>query len=219
MSRQRHGRVRLFVVHCYEVMRLGLRAILEREPHFEVVGDAGSAKSAVPACRQLQPHIVLMDARLRDRPGIDAWREIHDTSPSIRVIFVAPPDEDEARLSRLLAEGHGLMFKDIDGRSLVRAVEHVADGHSWIGPQATRWLVARVTGAAGRAAPGVRLSPQERRVLAEVAAGKTNKQIARALQLSDKTVKNYLSHVFQKLNVSRRSEAAARFARSGSSFG
>jgi DNA-binding NarL/FixJ family response regulator len=212
MSRRR---IAVLLVDDHEVVRVGLRSLLSREPGIEVVGEAATAEEAVRGAARLRPDVVVMDVRLPDRNGVEACREIRGATPEVKVIMLTSYADEEAVLSSILAGAAGYLLKQIRGHELVRGIETVAAGHSLLDPAVTQKVLEGVKRlATGRGPGGVdELSPQEQRVLALVADGKTNKEIAAALGLSDKTVKNYLSHVFEKLHLSRRSEAAAFFAR------
>lgn len=207
--------VRLLLVDDHEVVRVGLRTVLTQHEHVTVVGEASTMAQAILDAGRLKPDVILMDVRLPDGSGVDACREILAADPKIRVIFLTSYADDDSILAAVLAGAHGYVLKEIDSAALLRAVHGVADGQSILDPQVTeralRWL--RGIGH-GSAPPGTEpLSAQEERVLALVAEGQTNKEIASAMDLSDKTVKNYLANVFQKLRVTRRAQAAAFFAK------
>ena len=210
----RGRRVGVLIVDDHEVVRLGLRSLLGREKAIEIVGEAATAEEAVAQAERLQPTVVLMDVRLPDRSGIEACREIRAAAPDTRVIMLTSYADDEAVFASILAGASGYLLKQAGGLDLVRAIERVADGQSLLDPGVTEKVLEKVKRlASGQPDEVTSLSPQEQRVLALVAEGKTNKEIATALGLSDKTVKNYLSNVFDKLHLSRRAEAAAFFAR------
>ena len=181
----------------------------------EVVGEAGSAAEAVAQAARLRPDVVVMDVRLPDRSGVEACRDIRSADQRIRVIMLTSYTDEEAVYNAILAGASGYLLKQIRGQELVRAIETVAAGNSLLDPAVTQKVLEKVKRlASGQQPDGItQLSAQERKVLALVTEGKTNKEIAGALGLSDKTVKNYLSHVFEKLHLSRRAEAAAFFAR------
>jgi two-component system response regulator DevR len=210
--------IRLLLVDDHEIVRMGLRELFNRSQGIEVVGEAASVAGALAEATRLKPDVVLMDVRLPDGSGVEACREILAACPGTRVLFLTSYQDDEAMLSAVFAGAHGFLQKEIGGDSLVRTVKEVGSGHSMLDPAATRviteWM--RSLFAPDAAHEGDPLSPQEQRVLALVAQGKTNKEIAAVLGLSDKTVKNYLSNTFQKLRVSRRSQAAVIFSRRSS---
>ena len=210
----RGRRVGVLIVDDHEVVRLGLRSLLGREKAIEIVGEAATAEEAVAQAERLRPTVVVMDVRLPDRSGIEACREIRAAAPDTRVIMLTSYADDEAVFASILAGASGYLLKQAGGLDLVRAIERVADGQSLLDPGVTEKVLEKVKRlASGQPDEVTSLSPQEQRVLALVAEGKTNKEIATALGLSDKTVKNYLSNVFDKLHLSRRAEAAAFFAR------
>jgi DNA-binding NarL/FixJ family response regulator len=205
--------IRLFLVDDHEVVRLGLKTVLSQQDGLTVVGEAATMAAAVQDAVRLKPHVILMDVRLPDGSGVDACREILAASPNSRVIFLTSYADDDSVLAAVLAGAHGYVLKEIDSAALIHAIRSVAEGQSILDPTVTeralRWLRDF---AGGTPPPGVeKLSAQEERVLALVADGKTNKEIAAALGLSDKTVKNYLANVFQKLRITRRAQAAAFF--------
>ena len=216
MKQDAASMIRVLIVDDHSIVRPGLRTLFEESGRIEVVGEAGSVADAVTEAARLAPDVVLIDMRLSDGSGIDACREILAGRPTTRVLFLTSDEDEEAMLSAVFAGAYGYLHKEIEGEALVGAVKAVAAGQSILDPAATRAMAERMrtlSGAdAGGGAPDS-LSPQEKRVLALVAQGMTNKQIAAALGLSDKTVKNYLSSVFQKLRVSRRAHAAAIFSR------
>jgi DNA-binding NarL/FixJ family response regulator len=208
-------KIAVLLVDDHEVVRVGLRSLLARERRIEVVGEAASAAEAVAQAARLRPDVVVMDVRLPDRSGVEACREIRSVDPKVQVIMLTSYADEEAVFNSIIAGASGYLLKQIRGQELVGAIESVAAGQSLLDPAVTRKVLEKMKRlAAGRPTEEItQLSAQERKVLALVAEGKTNKEIAAALGLSDKTVKNYLSHVFEKLNLSRRAEAAAFFAR------
>lgn len=197
--------IRLLLVDDHEMVRAGLRALLSDVEGIEIVGEAVDVASAVCESVRRQPDVVLMDLRLPDGSGLEACRDILSASPHIRILFLTSHSDEQALMSTVLAGAAGYVLKDIGHQALVKAIRDAAAGQSTLDPRVARPMAQRVadTGA---------LTAQERRVLALVVEGKTNKEIAQALGLSDKTVKNYLSNAFHKLGVARRSQAAALFA-------
>lgn len=205
-------RLRVLLVDDSEVVRAGLRALLGLEPTLEIVGEAANVAAAVAANVQLKPDIVLLDIRLPDGTGIEACRRMLAATPEVRILIVTSVLDDAIVDSAIRAGAHGYLLKEIDGRGLVAAIRDVAGGKSTLDPAIT----ARVMRLArsGGPAPDVlaTLSPQEKRVLALIAEGHTNKEVGAKLGLAEKTVKNYLATVFDKLHVSRRAEAAVIYA-------
>jgi DNA-binding NarL/FixJ family response regulator len=211
----REKRIAVLLVDDHEVVRLGLRSLLSLEQGIEVVGEAGTAVEAVIQAARLRPDVIVMDIRLPDRSGVEACREIRSADPNVQVLMLTSYADEEAIFNSIIAGASGYLLKQIRGEELVRAIETVAGGQSLLAPAVTQKVLEKMKRLASGQKPDemLELSAQEQRVLALVAEGKTNREIARALGLSDKTVKNYLSHVFEKLNFSRRAEAAAFFAR------
>jgi two-component system response regulator DevR len=215
MSTVKAKPIRLLLVDDHEVVRVGLKTVLSQQAGLAVIGEAGTMAGAVVDALRLKPDVVLMDVRLPDGSGVDACRDILASCPDMRVIFLTSYADDDSVLAAVLAGAHGYVLKEIDSVALVRAIHLVAEGQSILDPTVTeralRWL--RSLGN-GPQLPGIeQLSAQEERVLALVAEGQTNKEIAGALGLSDKTVKNYLANVFQKLRITRRAQAAAFFVK------
>ena len=197
--------IELLVVDDHEMVRAGLRSLLADEPGITITGEAQSAAEALRQAERLRPHVVLMDLRLPDASGVDACREILSAMPRTRILFLTSYSDEEAVLSTVMAGASGYLLKDIGREALVRAIDDVANGQQVID--------RRLVPAAESQIRNVALAPQERRVLALVVEGKTNKEIATALELSERTVKHYLSNACGKLGVTRRSQAAVLFAR------
>ena len=216
MSKTTVYTIRVLLVEDHEVVREGLRALLERDPGIRVVGDVGTASAAVSAARDLMPDVVLMDVRLPDKSGVAACREIRDFHPSARVIFLTSFTDDTGVMETILGGADGYLLKRVNATALTRAVHTVAAGQTILDPMVRDAVMTRVEGPGHqgpRLAKRYSLSPQQMRVLALVAEGKTNKEISQALSLSEKTVKNYVRFIFHKLDFTRRSQAAAYFAR------
>ena len=202
---------RLLVVDDHEVVRQGLVALLDRRPNFQVVAEAGTVEEALAQARLHQPDIVVMDVRLPDGSGVEACREIRADLPDTRVVMLTSFPDDEAVLSAIVAGAAGYLLKQIRARDLVSALEAVGRGESLLDPAVTEKVLARVRQiASGEIHDELSgLTPQERKILMLVAEGKTNKEIATQIFLSDKTVKNYVSSILAKLNLERRAQAAA----------
>jgi two-component system, NarL family, response regulator DevR len=207
--------LRLLVVDDHEVVRQGLVALLDRRPGFQVVAEAGTVEEAIAQARLHQPDIVVMDVRLPDGSGVEACREIRAELPDTRVIMLTSFPDDEAVLSAIVAGASGYLLKQIRARDLVAALEAVGRGESLLDPAVTERVLERVRRmASGQADDELSvLTPQEQKILMLVAEGKTNKQIAADVFLSDKTVKNYVSSILAKLNLERRAQAAAYVAK------
>jgi two-component system response regulator DevR len=208
--------IRLMLVDDHEIVRQGLSALFRQTAGIEVVAEAGSVADAVKEAALHHPDVVLMDLRLPDGTGIDACREILSADPATRVLFLTSHSDEDAVMSTIMAGAAGYLLKEVGSQVLIDAIELVHAGQSILDPKVTKAVLRRMSMLDGNAARQPRrdlLSPQERRILALVVEGKTNKEIAKALGLSDKTVKNYLSNAFQKLHVGRRSQAAALYKR------
>jgi len=207
--------LRILVVDDHEVVRQGLVALLDRREGFEVVAQAGTVAEAIAEAARFEPDVVVMDVRLPDGSGIEACREIRGARPQTRVIMLTSYPDEEAVLSAIIAGAAGYLLKQIRGRDLVAALEAVGRGESLLDPAVTERVLQRVrTAASGGAADELsELTTQERKILMLVAEGQTNKEIATAVFLSDKTVKNYVSSILSKLNLQRRTQAAAFVAK------
>ena len=207
--------ITLLVVDDHEVVRQGLVALLGRRPGFQVVGEAGTAAEAIEGARRFQPDLVIMDVRLPDGSGIEACREIRADLPETRVVMLTSYPDEDAVLSAIVAGASGYLLKQVRARDLVAALESVARGESLLDPAVTGRVLDRVRRIATSTEPDelAQLTPQEQKILLLVAEGKTNKEIASEVFLSDKTVKNYVSSILAKLNLERRAQAAAYMAR------
>ncbi|HET8944133.1 MAG TPA: response regulator transcription factor [Dehalococcoidia bacterium] len=205
--------VKIMLVDDHEVVRMGLRTLLERRAGFTVVAEAGNVAEAVATARTVLPDVIVMDVRLPDGTGVEACREIRSERPETRVIMLTSYADDEAVYGSIMAGASGYLLKQTRGQNLAEAIGRVAAGESLLDPGVTDKVLARMRQlAAGETDELASLSPQERRILGLIAEGKTNKEIADEVFLSDKTVKNYVSSILSKLNLRRRSEAAAFIA-------
>jgi two-component system response regulator DevR len=207
--------LRLLVVDDHEVVRQGLVALLDRRAGFEVVAQAGSVAESITLAARHEPDLVIMDVRLPDGSGIEACREIRAARPETRVVMLTSYPDEEAVLSAIIAGASGYLLKQIRGRDLVTALEAVGRGESLLDSAVTEKVLERVRRMASGSATDdlAELTSQERKILLLVAEGKTNKQIAAEIFLSDKTVKNYVSSILGKLNLQRRTQAAAYVAK------
>jgi two-component system, NarL family, response regulator DevR len=215
MSKPKQDRIRLLIVDDHKVVRLGLITMFSRHRGVQIVADVGTMAEAVEEARRLKPDVILMDVRLPDGSGIDACREIRTACPDTQVLFLTSFADDDALLATVLAGAAGFLLKQADEVGVIHAVETVANGQSIMDPAVTNALFQRMrsfSNSEHNNASGT-LSPQEERVMILVVEGKTNKEIALDMGLSEKTVKNYLSNIFQKMQVSRRSQAAVLFER------
>jgi two-component system response regulator DevR len=205
-------RIRVLLVDDSEMVRTGLRTLLGTEPAIEIVGEAANVATAVEACARMKPDVVLLDIRLPDGTGIDACRQMLKIAPVTRVLMVTSMIDDTVVDDAIRAGAHGYLLKEIDGRGLVNAIRDVAAGKSILDPAITARVIRLVKSAGPGRDPIAGLSPQEHRVLALIASGCTNKEVGVQLALSEKTVRNCLSIIFDKLHVTRRAEAAAIYA-------
>jgi two-component system, NarL family, response regulator DevR len=211
MSSTTKKRVQVMLVDDSEVVRMGLRALLSAEAGLEIVGEASSVATALELSARVKPEVLLLDLRLPDGSGFDACRQILKRLPDTRVLVLTSVVDDTLVDEAIRAGAHGYLLKEINGRGLVQAIFDVAAGKSILDPAVTSRVMQLVRSGGGRDTLAD-LSPQERRVLALIAEGKTNKEVGVDLGLSEKTVKNYLSNIFEKLHVSRRAQAAAIYA-------
>lgn len=208
------NKIRILIVDDHEVVREGLRSLLSRQKGLAVVGEAGSAAAAVEAAKRSSPDVAIMDVRLPDGSGIEACREIRAERPETRVIMLTSYPDEQAVFASIVAGASGYLLKEVRGQALVEAIETVARGASLLDPAVTDKVLERIRKMGMGAADELlaQLSEKEQRVLMLIAEGKTNKEIAKSVCLSDKTVKNYVSTILSKLNLSRRSAAAAFMA-------
>ena len=202
---------RILLVDDHEVVRLGLKALLERHPNFEVVGEASTAREAVECVDALLPDVVVMDIRLPGGSGIEACEEIAEKHPQSKVIMLTSYAEDEMLFSAIRAGASGYILKQIASEDLVRALEAVGRGEALLDPAVTQRVFQEVRRAVKEeeASAFAHLSQQEKHVLLLVSEGKTNREIAKALFLGEGTVRNYVSSILSKLGVNNRAEAAA----------
>ena len=214
MSHPDGKRVRIVMVDDSEVVRMGLRSLLGSAPAIEIVGEAANVAGAVEICLQTRPDVVLLDIRLPDGTGFDACRRVLQLLPGTRALILTSVADDTLVDEAIRAGAHGYLLKEIDGGGLMRAIADVAAGKSILDPSVTARVIQLIkSGSSAVHDAFAVLSPQERKVLALIADGRTNKEVASQLGLAEKTVKNYLSNIFEKLHVSRRSQAAAFFVR------
>lgn len=205
---------RVMIVDDHEVVREGLRALLRRRPELAIVAEADSVATAIKEAARAEPDVVIMDVRLPDGSGIEACREIRGDYPDTKVIMLTSYADDDAVFASIMAGATGYLLKQTRTQALVDAIERAMRGESLLDPAVTQRVLERVRTAGSEKDDELALlSEQERKILDLVAEGKTNKEIAKEIFLSDKTVKNYVSSILSKLNLRRRSEAAAFIAR------
>ncbi len=210
------NQIRVLIVDDHEVVREGLRALLKRRPELAVVGEADSVASSIEEARRTEPDVVIMDVRLPDGSGVEACREIRAQRPETKVIMLTSYADDDAVFASIMAGATGYLLKQTRTQALTDAIERAMRGESLLDPAVTQRVLQRVRTAGKEKDDELSLlSEQERKILDLIAEGKTNKEIAQEVFLSDKTVKNYVSSILSKLNLRRRSEAAAFIARRG----
>ena len=207
--------LRILLVDDHEVVRGGIRALLQATEDIVVTAEAGSVREAIDEADRARPDVVVMDVRLADGSGIEATREILAKHPNTRVVMLTSFADDEALFASIMAGASGYVLKEVKGGELVRAIRTVGKGESLLDPAVTSSVLDRLRRGKHLMKDErlARLSPQEERILSLVADGKTNKEIGDELSLAEKTVKNYVSSILSKLEVARRAEAAAYLAR------
>jgi DNA-binding NarL/FixJ family response regulator len=206
--------IRIVIVDDHEMVRQGLRAFLRREADITIVGEAGTAAEAVALVERLQPRLVLLDLQLPDASGIETCRKLQAVAPQVRILVLTGHAEDATVIAALQSGAHGYVLKDVRMEDFVRAVRAVAAGRGYLDPRITQQTLnwVRSSSLPGGLSYGIgKLSRQERLIMPLLAEGKTNKEIAVHLHLSDKTIKNYIANIFFKIQVKRRSEAVAWF--------
>ena len=202
---------RIVLVDDHELVRIGLKSLLERHPQFDVVGEAGSAREALEQVEALKPDVVVMDIRLPGTSGIDACEQIVNQYPETKVLMLTSYAEDEMLFSAIRAGASGYVLKQIGSEDLIKAIEAVGHGEAMLDPSVTQRVFQEVRRAVKEeeASAFSHLSQQEKHVLLLVSEGKTNREIAKNLFLGEGTVRNYVSSILSKLSVNNRAEAAA----------
>jgi two-component system response regulator DevR len=201
-------KIRVFLLDDHEVVRRGLKDLLETDGDIEVVGESGLAAEAGRRIPALRPHVAVLDARLPDGSGIDVCREIRSKHPEIAALILTSYDDDEALFSAIMAGAAGYVLKQIRGKDLVDAVRRVAAGQSLLDPAVTQQVLDRLRRGPEEDKALAPLTDQERRILELIGEGLTNRQIAERMFLAEKTVKNYVSSLLVKLGLERRTQAA-----------
>jgi two-component system, NarL family, response regulator DevR len=207
--------LRVVLADDHEVVRQGLKALIEAEVDIEVVGEASDGPQALQVARSYKPDVVVMDVRMPGGGGVEACRAIRDEVPDTQVIMLTSFSDDEALFNSIMAGAAGFVLKQIRGNDLVDAIRTVGRGESLLDPGVTERVLDRLRKAKfdEKDPKLARLSPQEERILDLIGEGLTNREIGERIHLSDKTVKNYVSTILQKLEVARRAEAASYVAR------
>ena len=200
--------IRIFLLDDHEIVRRGIRDLLEAQEGLTVVGEAGTAADALASIPRLLPDVAVLDARLPDGSGIEVCRDVRAAHPEVNVIILTSFDDDEALFSAIMAGAAGYALKQIRGNDLVQAVRQVAAGGSLLDPAVTAQVLERIRNAPAPKDPLAELTPQERKILSLIGQGMTNRQIAAEMYLAEKTVKNYVSQLLSKLGLQRRTPAA-----------
>lgn len=208
-------RIRVLLCDDHELVRRGVRSLLEPDLTIDVVGEAASADEVISLAAELEPDVVVMDVRMPGRSGVEACRDIRSAREATKVLMLTSFTDDEALFTAIMAGASEYLVKNIRGNDFVRDIHKVASGQSLLDPAVTDRVLARLRGDLGPTTgeTGDDLTPQERRVLMLMAEGLTNRQIGEQINLAEKTVKNYVSNVLMKLGLARRAEVAAYMAR------
>jgi DNA-binding NarL/FixJ family response regulator len=207
------GQIRVFLLDDHEVVRRGVRELLEAEPDITVVGEAGTAASALARVPALRPDVAVLDVRLPDGDGVTVCREIRSRMPEVACLMLTSFGDDQALFDAIMAGAAGYVLKQIRGTDLVGAVRTVAAGESMLDPEAASRVMKHMRDQAAKADPLAGLTGQERKILELIGEGLTNRQIGERMYLAEKTVKNYVSALFAKMGMERRTQAAAYAAR------
>ena len=207
------GKIGVFLLDDHEIVRRGVSDLLEAEPDIAVVGEAGTAASALARIPPLRPDVAILDVRLPDGDGVMVCREIRSKMPQVACLMLTSFGDDDTLFDAIMAGASGYVLKQIRGTDLVGAVRTVASGGSMLDPDAARKVMVRMHDQARRHDPLARLTGQERKILELIGEGLTNRQIGGRMYLAEKTVKNYVSALFAKLGMERRTQAAAYAAR------
>ncbi|MFL6099414.1 MAG: response regulator [Actinomycetales bacterium] len=200
--------IKVYLLDDHEVVRRGLRELLEVEDDIDVVGESGSAAEATRRIPALRPDVAVLDGRLPDGSGIDVCRDVRSVDPTIHALILTSYDEDAALFAAIMAGASGYVLKDIRGTDLVDAIRRVAAGQSLLDPAVTARVLQRLRTGPEQDPRLAGLTDQERRILDHIAEGKTNRQIGEEMFLAEKTVKNYVSSLLAKLGMQRRTQAA-----------
>jgi two-component system, NarL family, response regulator DevR len=208
-DQDRDGHIRLFLLDDHEVVRRGLKDLFQSEDDMDVVGESGSARDAEARIPALHPHVALLDGRLEDGSGVEVCRSVRSVDPAINAIILTSYDDDEALFAAIMAGASGYILKRITGLDLVDAVRKVAAGQSLLDPSVTQRVLDRVRRGGSALPPELQsLTDRERTILACIARGMTNRQIGSELFLAEKTVKNYVTTILNKLGMRSRTQAA-----------
>ncbi len=207
-------KITVFLLDDHEVVREGLRHLLDSAGDMEVVGEAGTGADAIEGIARTEPRVAVLDVRLPDFSGVEVCREVRSAHPNVACLMLTSFSDEEALFDAIMAGASGYVLKEVRGSDLVGDIRKVASGHSLLDPELTQKIMHRLREGKG-GAQGEKLTPQEQRILALIAEGMTNRQIADTMYLSEKTVKNYVSNLLAKLGMARRTEAAVYAIRQG----
>jgi DNA-binding NarL/FixJ family response regulator len=215
MAEQAQGKagIKVFLLDDHEIVRRGVKELLESEPDITVIGEAGTAASALARIPALRPDVAVLDVRLPDGDGVTVCREIRSRMPEIACLMLTSFGDDEALFDAIMAGASGYVLKQIRGTDLVGAIRTVASGDSMLDPEAASKVMARMRDQASHADPLAGLTGQERKILELIGEGLTNRQIGERMYLAEKTVKNYVSNLLTKLGMERRTQGATFAAR------
>ncbi|NQW21854.1 MAG: response regulator transcription factor [SAR202 cluster bacterium] len=206
-----NDKLKILIVDDHDIVRKGLAMLVSRQEDLSVVAEAGTVAEAVAKARESMPDVVVMDIRLPDGSGIEACREIRDENPNVKVLMLTSYSDEEAVMGSIMAGASGYLLKEIRSQEIVDAIRTVGSGQSLLDPMVTAGVLDRVRKGKEQDVMA-QLTEQEQKILELIADGQTNREIAGQINLSDKTVKNYVSNILGKLEVSRRSQAAAFLA-------
>lgn len=207
--------ITVFLLDDHEIVRRGVRELIEAEPGLTVVGEASTAEEAVQRIPAVRPHVAVLDVRLPDGSGVEVCREVRSQLPGLACLMLTSFSDDDALFEAIMAGASGYVLKQIRGNDLVTAIKRVARGESLLDPTVTTKVLHRLRNPSEEDERLAKLTPQERRILDLIAEGATNRQIGTELHLAEKTVKNYVSNMLMKLGMSRRTEAAVFAVKAG----
>lgn len=210
--------ISVFLLDDHEIVRQGIKSLVEQNDDLTVVGEAGLAADALRQIPQLKPDVAVLDGRLPDGTGIEVCREVRSRHPKTAVLILTSYDDDEALFSAVMAGASGYVLKQVRGNEIVESIRRVAGGESLFDPTVTQKVLERIREGAPTADPLEKLTRQERRILEYIGQGLTNRQIADEMYLAEKTIKNYVTQMLSKLGLQRRTQAAVLVTKRGGSL-